>query len=189
MKKHLLILVLCVAALCIFGVVMLYSTAFKHDDAVRFRAQLNWLGAGLVLLPVLVRVDYAWLNRRPVLYALAGVCLLFLVAVFIPGIGVHTNGASRWIRGLGQPSEFAKPVVIVLLATWLARLGEGLRIVARGHKLQSCAETSGDRAFMGDPLRPGTKARSAAAARRSSDCPEPGRDGAAPVRHRPNRVA
>jgi cell division protein FtsW len=44
-----------------------------------------------------------------------------LVLVFIPGIRVQTNGANRWVRGLGQPSEFAKPAVIIVLASWFAR--------------------------------------------------------------------
>jgi cell division protein FtsW len=125
MRKQLIILGLCVAALSILGIVMLYSTAFNAADAFRFRSQLNWFGAGLILLPLLVRFDYGWLQRRPVTYALAGVCLVLLVAVFIPGIGIKTNGAHRWIRHVGQPSEFTKPVVIILLAAWFSRLRKG----------------------------------------------------------------
>jgi cell division protein FtsW len=123
MRKHLIILALCVAALSILGLVMLYSTAFKPADIARCRAQLNWLGAGLILAPLLVRIDYGWFQRRSVIYTLAGAGLVLLVAVFIPGIGIQTNGANRWIRGLGQPSEFAKPVVIIMLAAWFARMG------------------------------------------------------------------
>jgi cell division protein FtsW len=124
MKNHIIVLGLCVAALSILGLVMLYSTAFKEADAARFQSQINWFGAGLFLLPWFVLLDYGWLRRRLVLYTLAGVCAVLLVAVFIPGIGVRTNGANRWIRDLGQPSEFAKPVVILLLAAALARLNQ-----------------------------------------------------------------
>ena len=122
MKKVLIVLFLCVAALCLLGLLMLYSTTIKPADTLRFRSQLVYLGAGLLLTPLLVRRDYAWLNRRPVLYGLGGICLCLLVAVFIPGVGVQTNGARRWVRDLGQPSEFVKPVVIMLLAAYLARL-------------------------------------------------------------------
>lgn len=125
MRKPLIILVLCVAALCILGIVMLYSTAFRDADTVRLRTQLNCLGVGLILVPLLMRIDYSWLARRPVLYVMAGICLVLLIAVFVPGVGIQTNGARRWVRLLGQPSEFTKPVVIMLLAAWLARLGEG----------------------------------------------------------------
>ncbi len=122
MKKFLLLLLLCVAALCLLGLVMLYSTAFTPVDLLRFRAQLNYLAAGWLLVPVLVRMDYAWLNRLPVLWVMGGICFLLLLAVFIPGVGVQLNGANRWVREVGQPSEFAKPVVITVLAAWLARL-------------------------------------------------------------------
>ena len=125
MKKNLIILVLCVAALCILGMVMLYSTAFKPADTLRFRSQLNCLGVGLILVPLLVRIDYGWLERRPVLYAMGGICVVLLIAVFIPGAGIQTNGANRWVRNLGQPSEFTKPAVITLLAACLACLGQG----------------------------------------------------------------
>jgi cell division protein FtsW len=124
MKKILTVLILCVVALCILGLIMLYSTAFKSADMLRFRAQLNCLGAGLILVPLLVRMDYGWLNRRPVLYALGGICFVLLIAVFIPGVGIQTNGANRWVRNLGQPSEFTKPMVITLLAAYLAGLAQ-----------------------------------------------------------------
>jgi cell division protein FtsW len=121
MRKHLIILGCCVAALSILGIVMLYSTVFTTADAFRFRSQLNWFGVGLILLPILVLFDYGWLQRRAVVFGLAGVFFILLVLVFIPGIRVQTNGANRWVRGLGQPSEFAKPAVIIVLASWFAR--------------------------------------------------------------------
>ncbi len=121
MKQTLAILFLCAAALAILGAVMLYSTTFNPAAMTRFKSHLVWLGVGLATVPLLMRFDYHWLERKWVLYVLAGVCLLSLLAVFLPGLGVRTNGANRWIRGLGQPSEFAKPVVIILLAAWCAR--------------------------------------------------------------------
>ena len=123
-KKLLLLLGLCVGALCLLGLVMLYSTAFTAKDQDRVHAQLIYLAAGLVMAPLLVRLDYRWLQRRAVLYVLGGICLLLLVAVYIPGVGVQVNGSNRWVRGLGQPSELAKPVVILLLSAYLCRLNQ-----------------------------------------------------------------
>jgi cell division protein FtsW len=122
MNKNLFIVGLCLAALSVFGLVMLYSTALDAADTQRFGLQIKVFGVGLILLALLVPHDYAWLQRPAVLYVFGGACALALIAVLIPGLGVQTNGSSRWIRGLGQPSEFAKPVVIVLVASWLARL-------------------------------------------------------------------
>ena len=123
MKPPLVILCLCVAALAALGVVMLHSTIFAAADAARFKSHLIWLTLGLALVPLLMRLDYHWLERKVMLYVLAVVCLGSLVAVFVPGLGIQTNGANRWLRGLGQPSELAKPVVIILVAAWCARLG------------------------------------------------------------------
>ena len=134
MRKHLIIFGLCVAALSIFGLVMLYSTSFNSAEALRFDSQLKWFGVGLILLPLLGWLDYGWLQWRPLNYALAILCVVLLVAVFIPGIGTQTNGANRWIRGLGQPSEFAKPVLIILLANCLAHHDKNkIRDLKRGY--------------------------------------------------------
>ncbi|MBU0614345.1 putative lipid II flippase FtsW [Patescibacteria group bacterium] len=55
---------------------------------------------------------------------LLGVTLLFLVLVFIPGIGTDLGTfAHSWINIAGfsfQPSEFAKLTILIYLASWLA---------------------------------------------------------------------
>lgn len=138
MKRPLILLSLFVSALLVLGVLMLYSSTHTEAAMPRFRSHLNWLGLGLILAPLLAWFDYNQLQRRPALYALGGLCLVLLIAVFIPGLGVQTNGANRWIRGLGQPSEFAKPVVIVLLAAWCARLShDEMRDLKKGFLLPS----------------------------------------------------
>lgn len=121
MKHHVFLLGAYVAALSVLGLCMLYSTGFNPADADRFSSQLQWFGAALLLMPCLVKMDYAWLQRPAILFPLAGVSAVLLLAVFVPGLGLRTHGASRWVRGIGQPSEFAKPVVLLLLATALAR--------------------------------------------------------------------
>ncbi len=135
-KQALAILVLCSLALVILGIVMLYSTTLHPADMARFKSHFVWLVAGLALVPLLMRFDYHWLEKKWVLNLLAGVCLLSLAAVFVPGLGVKVNGANRWIRGLGQPSEFAKPIVIILLAAWCAhRNRDDLADLRRGFLL------------------------------------------------------
>jgi cell division protein FtsW len=56
----------------------------------------------------------------PYLYVLS---LIFTLLVFIPGIGFHAGGATRWIN-LGfttvQPAEFLKIGFVLALAWWLA---------------------------------------------------------------------
>ena len=45
------------------------------------------------------------------------VCLILLVLVLIPGIGVESNGARRWLKFIPiQPSELMKPVIAMYIA-------------------------------------------------------------------------
>ncbi len=121
-KNYLFLLNVCVAGLSVFGLVMLYSTVFTASDAGRWVSQLKSFGVGLLLFLLIVRLDYGWWSRPVMLWILAGGCLLLLACVLVPGIGRRVNGASRWIQYLGQPSEFAKPVVILVLSAALAKL-------------------------------------------------------------------
>lgn len=51
--------------------------------------------------------------------------LIATVLVFVPGIGVHANGASRWLD-IGpftvQPAEFLKIAVVLMFAAYLAKM-------------------------------------------------------------------
>lgn len=53
-----------------------------------------------------------------------GLSLLLTLLVFVPGVGLTINGATRWIdAGITtiQPAEFLKIGVVLMLAWWLAR--------------------------------------------------------------------
>lgn len=62
----------------------------------------------------------------PLFYLFA---LVITALVFVPGIGVHAGGASRWLD-VGpvtvQPAEFLKPAVILMLALYLSKAKEKL---------------------------------------------------------------
>src|SRR5213075_1516302 len=82
------------------------------------------IGGGLVML-FLMHIDTRFLQHpRVIATILGGVTLGLLVALFSPAI----NGTHRWIVvphvGQMQPSELAKPAVILFLAWWLARREE-----------------------------------------------------------------
>jgi cell division protein FtsW len=114
--------------LLLYGLVMSYSASsaeayFKHHSSFYFvERQLVWAVIGVGAMLVLSRVDYASWRRWAV--PLAGIALLALVAVLVPGIGSVVNGARRWLilggQGL-QPSEFAKVACVMLAATLVAR--------------------------------------------------------------------
>ncbi|MBX5490689.1 MAG: putative lipid II flippase FtsW [Chloroflexi bacterium] len=123
-----LVLLIAVLVLLVLGIVMVYSASFiighnEFNDGNYFLLRhLTALMVGLVALGLVAGIDY----RRWQRWAGVGlvVCLVLLVLVLIPGIGSEVYGARRWItlgRFQVQPSELTKLVLLVFLATWLAR--------------------------------------------------------------------
>lgn len=114
--------------LVVYGLVMAYSASaaeayFRYGSSFYFvKRQLLWVLFGVGAMWILSRVDYAWWRRAAV--PLAGLVLVGLLAVLVPGIGTTINGARRWIvvggQGL-QPSEFAKLAAVVLVAALIVR--------------------------------------------------------------------
>lgn len=79
------------------------------------------LGLGFLSLILARAVPLAFIKRlSPYIY---GATILFTALVFVPGIGFHAGGATRWIN-LGfttvQPAEFLKIGFVLALAWWLA---------------------------------------------------------------------
>jgi cell division protein FtsW len=117
MRVAALVVVFCVALLLAAGLVMLYSSSMSQVGSYYLVRQLCWCGAGLLLGGFLAGVDY--LRWRRWVWVLYGLVVLLLVLVLVPGVGLKINGARRWL-GLGdfrlQPSELAKPVLVLTLA-------------------------------------------------------------------------
>ena len=114
--------------LVVYGLVMAYSASsaeayFQYDSSFYFvKRQLLWVLFGVGAMWILSRVDYAWWRRAAV--PLAGLVLVGLMAVLVPGVGSVVNGARRWIiiGGQGiQPSELAKLAAVVLVAALIVR--------------------------------------------------------------------
>ncbi len=81
--------------------------------------QLGWALAGLAAMFVAMKVDYRRYRHPAVVFSLLGVTTLLLVLVFFLDRSHNTH---RWIK-LGalsfQPSELAKPALILFLAYFL----------------------------------------------------------------------
>jgi len=81
--------------------------------------QLLWASAGLVAMVVAMRVDYRRYKSPALVFSLMGLTTLLLISVFFLDRSHHTH---RWIHAGGfsfQPSELAKPVLILFLAYFL----------------------------------------------------------------------
>src|SRR5437764_11919012 len=81
--------------------------------------QLIWAVAGLIAMVVTMRVDYRRYRHPALVFSFMGVSTLLLISVFFLDRSHNTH---RWIHAGGfsfQPSELAKPVLILFLAFFL----------------------------------------------------------------------
>lgn len=114
-----------VLALVLFGLVMIFSTSAvmakeQFGSAYKFvLSQAFFVVLGIVALFLLMRVDYRRYNNPKVVFPLIAMTALLLISVFFMG---GMNGAHRWVRVGGmtlQPSELAKPLIVLFLAYFL----------------------------------------------------------------------
>jgi cell division protein FtsW len=121
------ILITTIFALLVFGLVMISSAGVaisqsRFDDPYYFFKHQLFFGVipGLILMYIAQKIDYRF--WRKFAFPFFALNLFFLILVFIPGLGLNFQGASRWIR-LGpfsfQPSEMLKLSIIIYLAAWL----------------------------------------------------------------------
>lgn len=121
-----------VLLLSFFGVLMVYDSSVAiairdfSDQYYYAKEQLKWLVLGVGAMIVMSRIDYhKWYDLAlPLLLASMGL----LLAVFVPGLGVRALGANRWLTFgffVLQPSEIAKLVLIIYLASWFSGKEKG----------------------------------------------------------------
>ncbi len=129
------VIVVCVAALVVLGLVVLFSASspIKGGPYAYLYKQFIFLAVAIAAGWVVAIVDLEQLRKFAwVVGVLALVALLF---VLIPGIGIKVNGARRWV-GFGgvrlQVSEFAKLAMVFSLAHYLALNQGKLHDLLRG---------------------------------------------------------
>ncbi len=116
-----------VFALSGIGLLMIYS-ATQSGGTFTMERQMIFVAAGLIIFLVFSNIDYR--EYRAMLPVISVVTIVLLLAVFLfePVSEGGVGQAQRWIP-LGffnlQPSEFAKVVVILALASLLAPAARG----------------------------------------------------------------
>jgi cell division protein FtsW len=81
--------------------------------------QLIWASAGIIAMVAAMRVDYRRYKNPAIVFSLLGITTLLLISVFFLDRSHNTH---RWFKLGGfsfQPSELAKPVLILFLAYFL----------------------------------------------------------------------
>jgi cell division protein FtsW len=111
--------------LVFIGLIMVFSASAvmageKFGSPYTFLLrQLVWAIAGVGAMVICMNIDYRKYKNQTLIYTLLGITLVLLIAVFFVD---RSHGAHRWVR-LGvlsfQPSELAKPAIILFLAFWL----------------------------------------------------------------------
>ncbi|MDT8389030.1 MAG: putative peptidoglycan glycosyltransferase FtsW [Lentisphaeria bacterium] len=145
------ILLACAVALLLFGVSMLYSTTYSNFSEWYLKRQLVWIAVGGIGAGLICWKFNDSVLRKYVVWLLAGVGLaLFYLAVVnllhghaatrelagkFPFVGGLSVGSARWIRFKAislQPSELAKPVIILYLSAYFPRNARHAKKVWRG---------------------------------------------------------
>jgi cell division protein FtsW len=115
------LLLVCASVVMVYSASAVVAMERYHQPNLFLFKQATWVLVGLLLMPIVMRIDYRQYRQPRVLWTALGLVVLALVAVlFAPRI----NGARRWfgVAGVGvQPSELAKIVVIVFVAAILER--------------------------------------------------------------------
>ena len=139
MKKFDTKLFISIIIICLFGILMIYSSSsiwseYKFNDSFRYlKLQSVFFIIGLLLMLFVSKIDYHIYYKKSNLIIL--ICFILLVLVLIPGFGQVRNGSRSWfgIGGLGiQPSEFMKLGLIIFTSKYLVNNLKEIRNIKRG---------------------------------------------------------
>ena len=123
-----------VTLLLIFvGLVMVFSASAvmakeRYGSGYTFLLrQLAWAVGGIVLMAVAMKLDYRRFKNPAVVFSLLGVTTLMLISVFFLDRAHHTHRWMHWGIFSFQPSEMAKPALILFLAYFLENRTQSMR--------------------------------------------------------------
>lgn len=121
--------------MCFIGTIMVYSssayfTMYKlkrnSDGTLQefffLKRQLEFVGAGFVVMLIMSFIDYHYLRARTRLVAFADIVLIvaYILQFYVLLKGISANGASRWLSAGSnrtfQPAEFSKFAIILYTA-------------------------------------------------------------------------
>lgn len=121
---------LAIYASAALGLLARENSAVSQD--ILLQAGLG-LGLGFIVLFIVRGLPLQRLKQAaPFVY---GISLVATALVFVPGLGLTANGATRWIN-LGfttvQPAEFLKIGVVLMLAWWFSAHARELKDLKKG---------------------------------------------------------
>jgi cell division protein FtsW len=122
-----------VTLLLIFiGLVMVFSASAvmakeRYASGYFFLVrQLGWATGGFLVMTIAMKLDYRRYKHPAVVFSLLGLTTLLLVSVFFLDRAHHTHRWIHWGPLSFQPSEMAKPALILFLAYFLANRAKAM---------------------------------------------------------------
>lgn len=128
-------LALSIIALCVFGLIMVYSASWDFSQAVYqssthiFYRQAFWMAGGVVLIFLLNLWDYH--RYRSIVVGLLAFTIFLLIGVLVAN-QIRLGATRTFYQGSVQPSELAKLVVVLYLAVWLYAKRDDLQHIGLG---------------------------------------------------------
>jgi len=138
-KKFDYILFIVCLLLCLFGLLMIYSSScvwaeYKFNDSFHYlKYQTIFFTIGFIIMIIISKINYNIYYKYANHILLLSIILLILV--LIPGIGSVRNGSRSWfgIASFGiQPSEAAKIGLIIFTSKYLAKSGNYIKSYFKG---------------------------------------------------------
>ena len=126
-KIDAIIIYIVVIALAAFGCLMVYSASFYsakyHYGNGEFFLFKQIIGAVLGVAGMVFFTFFDYHKLAKYKWWIVGLTFVMLGLVFVPGLGVESYGAKRWISILGfsiQPSEIAKFALVIFTASYMS---------------------------------------------------------------------
>jgi len=107
------------------GLVMVFSASAVmakerfHSGYYFLLRQLGWAAAGILAMVAAMKIDYRRYKHPGAVFTFLGLTALMLISVFFLDRAHHTHRWMHWGPFSLQPSELAKPALILFLAFFL----------------------------------------------------------------------
>lgn len=126
--KNILTISLLVVGLAIFGCVMVYSASFysaqHHYGNQYFFLFKQLLGVVMGIGGMIFFTFFDYHKLAKLKWWIVGASIILLTLVFVPGLGMESYGAKRWVSILGfsiQPSEIAKFALVIFVSAYMSQ--------------------------------------------------------------------
>lgn len=118
---------------------MIYSASsiwaeYNYNDPLKYvKNQALFFIIGLILMFLVSKINYKFYLKKSNILLIG--CIILLILVLIPGVGMVRNGSRSWF-GIGsfgiQPSEFTKLALIIFTSKYLMNNEKNMKNIKKG---------------------------------------------------------